>query len=109
MDSELECYKTAEQVAFLRLELKSRENYLFPYAALVFAKLQPEAGKDDEDALQLTFASHAVDIHGFRLAEVLEQVQKATCALIRESNRSHAPFGERPAVVRIVVRDLRGK
>jgi len=95
-----------EHCTLLRLEDKRGEHHVFPYAALVYAKMATK--KSDEDVLELVFASHKATIKGYRLLEVLEEIRKCTRGIIREEHNPKAAFGSEkdpPAILSIKVGD----
>jgi hypothetical protein len=100
-----ESYSTTnEHSALLRLEDRRGEHHVFPYASLVYARMVTK--KNDEDILELVFASHKATIRGYRLFEVLEGIRKCTCGVIKEQHNPEAAFGSEkdpPAILNIKV------
>lgn len=101
----LQCWGRDAHAESLRIELADQSCFVFPYGQFVHAQL---SGKPSRQTMKIGFASHAVNVTGSDLLDVLKALQKLSVEWMRETPARYAPLVAKGAakITKIVVEDL---
>ena len=82
------CWSKDPQAHSLRVELIDRSTFIFPYSNFEFAHFE---GEDQQEILNITFATHTLRVAGMNLLEIALALQKVSVDVLRELSNKYAP------------------
>ena len=81
------CWSKDPQAHSLRVELIDGSSFIFPYSNFEFASF---GGQDQQEFLNIAFATHTLRVAGRNLREIAIALQKASVDVLRELSNKYA-------------------
>jgi hypothetical protein len=81
------CWSKDPQAHSLRVELIDGSSFIFPYSNFEFASFE---GQDQQEILNIAFATHTLRVAGRNLREIALALQKVSVDVLRELSNKYA-------------------